>query len=372
MRRIQIIVYVVVMSLFFTVTPATQSFIARPHLAGFFAEVLILKIDAPHWTIGYRFATECSEHFRGKLPRIQAIISDVLRAWLEPLQELHAGPIVDEFRFVQLKDYEGGRDDDNSPELAEIDLPITFRCESGRSYYVRWGGKISVHIRRGVNIVAGFIFSIDHEIGHAFGLADTYLSAYGDRAENRGSWDGTVGTQPASVMYSVGKHNVIKEPPVYLAEDDIRGIQWLYKHIYEGLPVDDCFFPDYVLEPEPGGCRPKYPLIFFIKHPGALPDRVSPLKMLDEDPKLDINTRDDDGYTALHYAVIQGDAELVQQMLVHPDIKTDISNNDGQTPLDLAQEPQLRKLLIGALDINQQDESGATLLHAAVRRGDEA
>ena len=321
---------------------ARDKFITKAHLAGFFAEVLIQKIDAPHWTVGYRFATVCSEQFREKLPRLQNIISDALRAWLQPLQELHAGALVAEFRYVQLQDYVGGEDDDNSAEIAAIDLPITFRCEKGRSYYVRWGNKISVHIRRGVNIAAMFIFSIVHEIGHAFGLADTYTQA---RMPNRGGWTGTAGTQPASVMSSHGKHNVIKEPPVYLAEDDIRAMQWLYKHVHEGLPVDDCFFPDYVLEPEPGGCRPKYPLIFAIKHPGALPDRVSPLEMLDEDPKLDINTRDDGGYTALHYAVIQGNTELVQQILARPGIKTDLSNNDGQTPLDLARAANLTDII---------------------------
>ena len=50
-----------------------------------------------------------------------------------------------------------------------------------------------------------------------------------------------------------------------IAVDDINGILWLYKHIHEGLPLEDCFFPDYELEEEPHGCRPKYPLIFEIK-----------------------------------------------------------------------------------------------------------
>ena len=321
--------------------PTTRDkFITGAHLGGFFAEVLIKKIAAPHWTIGYRFATICPEHFRKKLPRLQTIISDVLRAWLQPLQKLHAGTLVDEFRYVQLQDYMGGKDDDNAAELAAIDLPITFRCEHGNSYYVRWGGKISVHIRRGTSISSKYIFAIVHELGHAFGLADTYAQ---ERMENRGGWRSMAGTQPMSVMAGHGRHNVIKDPPVYLAEDDIRAMQWLYKHIYQGLPVDDCFFPDYVLEPEPGGCRPKYPLIFAVKHPGAL--QISPLMILDDDPKLDINTRDDGGYTALHYAVIQGNAELVQQMLTHPDIKTDLSNNDGQTPLDLARAANLTTII---------------------------
>ena len=324
---------------------AQDKFITFPHFGIIFQdEYLIKKIAAPHWTIGYRFATVCPEHFReNKLPRLQTIISDVLRAWLQPLQKLHAGALVDEFRYVQLKDYAGGEDDDNAAELAAIDLPITFRCENGFSFIESWGKKISVHIRRGTSISSKFIHAILHEIGHAFGLADTY--AKGGRMENRGGWDGTAGTQPTAVMAGHGKHNVIKDPPRYLLEDDVRAIQWLYKHIYQGLPVDDCFFPDYVLEPEPGGCRPKYPLIFAVKHPGALPAHLSPLGILDDDPKLDINTRDDGGYTALHYAVIQGNAELVQQMLTHPDIKTDLSNNDGQTPLDLARAANLTAII---------------------------
>ena len=78
--------------------------------------------------------------------------------------------------------------------------------------------------------------------------------------------------------------------------DDINGMLWLYKHIHEGLPLEDCFFPDYELEEAPHGCRPKYPLIFEIKQG----DEYWALKVIEDDRNIEINAQDQDGLTALH------------------------------------------------------------------------
>ena len=116
-----------------------------------------------------------------------------------------------------------------------------------------------------------------------------------------------------------------------LGRDDKVGIVWLYKMTYEGLALRDCFFPDYELEEEPLGCRPKYPLIFALQH-GA---EVQALIVLQDDAGLDVNMRDADGMTALHHAVLNKYTRVVKTLLQRADLRY-YKNNAGQTPLQLA------------------------------------
>ena len=195
--------------------------------------------------------------------------------------------------------------------------------------------------------------SLVHEIGHAFGLTDTYLGAeiIGDPLISTGGLKKTAGTQPPSIMSShlfVAVGGMTK-----LGEDDKRAIIWLYKYFFDGLPddcflpdgsrsflpqqcnynflaIDDCFFPDYVFEEEPRGCVPKYPLIFEVKHGEYV------LRLLEEDPHIDVNAQDDADMTALHYAVMYEKEEVVKTLLAHQDIKPLLKDKQGRTPLDIA------------------------------------
>ena len=84
-------------------------------------------------------------------------------------------------------------------------------------------------------------FVLTHELGHTFGLADTY--ARPGVMRSRGGLPWTAGKQPWSIMS--GGHQYA-DIPLTLSEDDKRGIIWLYKYFNEGLATDDCFFADYV------------------------------------------------------------------------------------------------------------------------------
>ena len=96
-----------------------------------------------------------------------------------------------------------------------------------------------------------------------------------------------------------------------IGTDDKNGIVWLYKVIYEGLSIRDCFFPDYKLENPLFGCVPKRPLIFEIKHVSE----ITAVFVITEDENLDLNVRDADGLTALHHAVIEGYTRLIAALL---------------------------------------------------------
>ena len=91
-------------------------------------------------------------------------------------------------------------------------------------------------------------------------------------------------------------------------------------------------FPDYELEEEPLGCRPKYPLIFGLKHGIEVHSHLHPTR---QDEGLDVNVRDADGMTALHHAVFNKYTWVVKVLMQRDDLKY-YKNNEGQTPLQLA------------------------------------
>ena len=344
--------------LFFNIVPAAQGF------NGFYASqklvlpdgqermtfsILMSKIEKAHWTIGLRYSVDCPAEFRQKEAELKEMIVESLRAWLKPIRDLKPGlPITDDFRFVRHKDFSGNMDDDfTAARFAEkqaADVSITFEFRKGEfrkgfSFAVLGSVNPEVYIRDAnrINTNKRALFAtIMHEFGHAFGLTDTYTTPH-PAAQSIGGWERTVGMQPASRMAS----NALGDPPGYPCEDDARGIQWMYKNIYEGVASDDCFFTDYVFEEETEtkGCRPKYPFIFEIKHL-CLPSRFV-TDMLFEDQTIDVNERDDEGLTALHYAVMRGDAVIVKDLLALKNIKPFLRDKRGRTALRLAQEAEL-------------------------------
>ena len=194
-------------------------------------------------------------------------------------------------------------------------------------------------MRDGVQVTPAFMSFLVHEMGHTFGLADTYLRPldWGNPELDKGGPDFTKGTQPSSIMSGV---SLFHRGGGLLGRDGKNGIVWLYKLTYEGLALRDCFFPDYELEEEPLGCRPKYPLIFALKH-GA---EVLAIVVLRDDAGLDVNVRDADGMTALHHAVFNNYTWVVKTLLQRDDLKPFLKNNDGQTPLQLARALGLEEI----------------------------
>ena len=322
---------VLVVSLFFSVAPPTQGFMIFDHQGRTRTKVLIHRVHDAQWQVGYRFASHCPAEFRKEEDNLKQIVVDVLRVWLQPLREISAEPIVDDFQLLLQPDYDGT--EDRVP--SGLETRITFLCEEGFSYArirsagMRFPQWPDVYIRRGIVIDKNYISAVTHELGHAFGLADTY-NYEGDDQSTGGLAD-TRGMQPSAEMAALSKCRA--EDPC-IEEDDRKGIIWLYKFTYENQPLNDCLFLDYVFEENPAGCRPKYPLIHEIKYG----DYLTREWILDEDPNLDINARDINGRTALHYAAMYKQLPVVKKLLARPDLSPYLRDKQGKTAADLATE----------------------------------
>ena len=324
-------------SLLFNPTPVGDGFIALSfglHLEGM--HILITKVHEPEWKIGYRYGTDCKPEDRQNGEALKEAISKSLRIWLAPLKELNTErPIVDKFVYERHPDYDPDQPGDNPEARKMVDLRVGFACTQGTS---RVGvGRLyspDVRLKRGTT-GDPLLRDLSHELGHAFGLADTYQRPGFMRS--RGGLDWTAGNQPMSRMAAAGNDDMKTaataiKTALIISEDDKRGIVWLYKYFYEDLASDDCPFDDYVFEEEPRGCIPKYPLIFETKHNKPM----HALWLLRDDPSVDVNAQDVGGMTALHYAVMYEKEEVVKALLDHPDIKPSLKNKHAETPLAIA------------------------------------
>ncbi len=350
-----------VVCLFFSATPVGDGFMTAlmgphaieinwdPQVLGH--KWLISRVHEPEWKIGYRYGVDCKPEDRQNDEALKEAISFSIRRWLEPLKELNPDrPIVDKFVYELQADFtplsleereeleglpidelERWRDE-NLKEIRSVDLQVTFECTQGISYAAI--GLIyppAVFMQRGTEIKGGMLPVLIHELGHAFGLADTY--AREGYMRSRGGLHRTTGIQPASIM-SAHYHDGDKRVD-NISEDDKRGIIWLYNYFYGNLGTNDCIFADYIIEyfvEEPRACRPKHTLIFEAKHNPT----IHALQLLKDDPSIDINAQDVGGMTALHYAAMYEKEEVVKALLDHKDIKPFLQNKEGETALDLA------------------------------------
>ncbi len=377
MKKVGILLILTLMGyLFLGTTPTAQGFMSFRHRHGIKQNLLILKVDKPQWKIGYRFAVNCPEDFRQKEPELKAAMTTALQMWLEPLRKMQpARPITDDFLFLRQADFHGNEDKIvDHAALRELDARVTFECRiAGSIARIRLAASPEVYIRKGTDINKLFMSSLIHELGHAFGLEDTYVMGKPPPGsnlplmKNTGGLDFTVGTQPASMMgggCSSGDASTLD-----ITEDDVRGILWLYKHFHEGLPIEDCFFPDYVLEEAPRGCIPTYPLIFELKY--GYPDCA--IRMLNEDPKLDVNAQDDSGLTALHHAVMQDAYEVAEHLLAQRRIKPFLRDKHGRSALAIAREAKLNDIITLLLEhpltlpVNPKDKLATTWGHLKKR-----
>ena len=348
--------------------PATEGFITYDHFNPTVRRKmnnLIRRVHKEQWVIGYRYMDNCPPKSRKNGQAIEEAITQSLRAWLKPVRDLNTGkPVVDDFRYVpnfEIKDV---------ADRKLYDLTSIFFCDLDKSHAWVVADEAKpphIELHRGTVVTPGFAFTLLHEIGHAFGLLDTYIRPHLTLEElrvSRGGIWGTIGHQPGSVMSG---HNVPQPAPTRISQDDANGIVWLYKFYHENLALEDCIFPDYELEKSPDGCRPKYPLIFEIKHGSE----GLAIQVIDFDKDTDINAKDGDGMTALQYAVIKGYPRLVDKLLAHKDIAVNSKDGNGLTALHYAVEEGnpdfLDKLLAHEdIDVNSQDGNGLTALHHAV------
>ncbi len=332
----------------FSVAPAARGFMTFNHEFGRHFNVLVDKVHAPHWTISYGYGDDCPPEARENDAALTAAITKALQTWLQPLRNYTPKPIVNDFRYQ--------RNANNGGARRAADLWIIFHCEQRNSNAHIGGNSPGIDLRDGTKVVQHFIDSLVHETGHTFGLADTYIP-FVDRNKpgiSRGGLAGTRGTQPAAVMsehmpvHPVAAANdpVALDGLEPLGVDDINGVVWLYKHVHEQLPLEDCFFPNYELEKVPHGCRPKYPLIFEIKQG----DAYWAIKVIEDDSNLDVNAQDTEGLTALHHAVLNGFEELVTTLLAHKDIKPFLRDKQGRSALAIAREAKLKQMITLLLD----------------------
>ena len=347
---------------------ARDKFITFEHGGWDNINTMIKKVHEQHWTIHYSYGDNCPAEKRNNDAALTAAVSKALQTWLQPLRDYTQKPIVNDFRY-QL-----------NPDWNAADFGINFHCNIGASMGGIRNQSPGIELRKTTNVAqVGFMASLLHEMGHIFGLADTYTF---DKGPSKGGLDSTIGTQPAALMALSTWH---KDGRPRLGKDDKNGIVWLYKVTYEGLSVRDCFFTDYELEHVPIGCVPKHPLIFELKH--GIAWRVT--EMLKEDKNLDINAQDEDGMTALHYAVIRFMEEkntpddnkgltkfedVVKKLLAHKDIKPFLRNKDGHSPLRLARDNKLdhmASLLLAhplTLPVNAKGKKATTW--GEIKRGD--
>lgn len=108
----------------------------------------------------------------------------------------------------------------------------------------------------------------------------------------------------------------------------------------------------------------------------ALSDSPATLAQMLTEGGADINAQDDNGNTALIYALAnQADINYITALLVQ-NANTNLANNDNITPLWLALQNQLpaevlKKLIEYGADVNHKNPEGETMLWEALRKNDE-
>lgn len=251
-------------------------------------DFLIKKVHDSEWKIFYGFEdnNHCNRVFVGdKLAALKGRVVESINVWLAPLRDKQG---IIELTSITLQEKETQSllpyDQADNTELAgeelrykatinsnDAHLSIVFLCEEGRSFARVGDSKPEIHMFQSLGNYEAT--TIHHEMGHAFGLGDTYVdnsiisNSLKRFNKSTGGDKNTVGMQPLAVMnmhrdYGVG---LSSDGKLQLTLDDIAGIKWLY-HYYVEKNVVGCDCPyDYVYEEETGGCRPQYPLIFAAK-----------------------------------------------------------------------------------------------------------
>ena len=330
MRKYLLVLLLLLSSNVFAFVPGRQD-------SGDNRQFLITGTDKRSWIIGIRYA--CSTNGETQNWNINDSITRFLQEWTRPLREYGWQiPAVDNITFVRLPKM--GRipgalnthRPDNLTQFSQhnLDLRITIRCKEDAPRDA--SGVTFSSTRHPPDIYNADLYwivsnrTLFHELGHALAFGDAYRT---DEFPSTGNISDTRGSQPASVMS--GTWDFAHDNPV-LTQDDYNGMIWLYKHYNEGLPLNDCFFTNYKLERTPYGCVPKYPLIFEIQSGRNL--FVS--RILSDDSNVDVNAQDETGSTALFWASKLGKYSVVRYLLQEEVTDTNIKNNDGLLPLDVA------------------------------------
>lgn len=74
-------------------------------------------------------------------------------------------------------------------------------------------------------------------------------------------------------------------------------------------------------------------------------------------PRIQISVQNKLGDTPLHSASWKGHPDIVE-LLLEQGARTDVQNNEKQTPADLARHPEVGRLLRGAVEAPNADDYG--------------
>ena len=356
----------------------------------------------------------CTKEQRELLkPKLTEAITKAVHIWLEPVKETQESlkdftvkimdkekkvkqTIVDAFNFHYLKPKRkrlslgkgiGGKS--GYHQISNLDLTkyeekdrphlsVVFYCEEGRSYMLPLNNEIHMfeiptksrkYIKATIPDTNYSFTTLLHEIGHTFGLADTYTEYTRrgrDHMTDQGIHHRTVGTQPIAVMGPSYLLNYPSYDDVKITEDDAQGIRWLYIYLHVNkLSLNTCP-ADYIaehysydiayrhsnttikgVEKHSVACTPKYPLIFAIRTRNYSTARA----IINNPLYTKVNDRDEDGNTALHYAVVSSPLGFVEALLNNfkSTIDLNITNNKGVTAHEAARNGK-RQEIINLLD----------------------
>ncbi len=289
-------------------TDDTQTkFISLPQRYGGYVEnsFLINKLDSRRWNIFYGFEDNNSCGNSIKKNKLERTVTKSLRVWLSPLQELDDENITRKVNNIQLSFFKRDTESTdkivrekaehvivfNNDEKENATITVVFYCKQGRAYV-----RVPYYSLR-ENITHSFInihmfkkhddegaehsmgeyskSTLHHEMGHAFGLGDTYIERL-EVDESGGYWrynlsEGgspeTVGKQPLSVMSHPRIAALDDRGKFVLTTDDREGIKWLYRyyHGYAGgeyvVGLNDCP-AGFLYESSTSGCAPENAILF--------------------------------------------------------------------------------------------------------------
>ena len=317
---------------------------------------LIQQVHTRELVIGYAFADNngCSTRYTDS--QVKTDISDALNAWLDTLRGWSGlvaskGPIVSKFTYVKGQfvigtpldtDIAIGKEKHirlaNAEAYPSLQLWVTFQCYQGRSTYF-WFKDASyaaiTMLDEGLNIDYD-TGTLLHEIGHAFGLYDTYVEEAHGTTSDCGE-DLIVGCQPLAVM---NLHNMLFSihGEKRLGVDDIAGIRYVYRDIHANEQTCPA---DYTNELTTSGCKPKHPLVFAIMN-GDLLNAAAIIKNMNagqtnEELSALINKQDGKGQTLLHYAALRSASHGgdMYHLLIEHGANPLIQNNAGEMAIDI-------------------------------------
>ena len=228
------------------------------------------------------------------------------------------------------------------------EISVVFNCRKGRAFMTPYYNSMNIYEADSKTTIPETPFPFEallHEIGHAFGLADTYVESTDPTRAHIVSTDvnlKTVGHQPITIMGPLYQLSFTSYEDVRPTADDDNGISWLYTYIHiSKFNLARCpprYQAEFFEREKQGNptvaCRPSHPFLFAMRS-----RNYSTAKFLLNNDKssIDINARAyDQGFTAIHYAVWFAPIDLIKAILQRFHEKIDFSiagSHRGEKPV---------------------------------------